>query len=891
MGESVRPGISLGSYRILAALGAGGMGEVYRATDTKLGRDVAIKVLPESLASDPERLARFEREARLLASLNHPNIAAIYGLEEAGAANALVMELVEGPTLGERLELGPVPLEEALDIARQVAEALEEAHEKGVIHRDLKPGNIMVTPEGQVKVLDFGLAKALEAEGAVADPEHSPTLTVAGTRAGVIMGTAGYMSPEQAKGKRADRRADIWAFGVILYEMLAGRRAFHGETVSDALALALTAEPAWDELPLSVPSGLQRLMRRCLVKEVKNRLQAIGDARIELQECVLTPAGDSNQAGQPRGSWTRGWAYLLGTLGLAVATFVVGRYSWPPASDPSPKRLSLTLPDSITLKTANGLAALALSPDGKKVVFVGEDRTGTQLYLRALDDSITVPLAGTRDAEQVTFSPDGCWVAFTASSQLKKLSLDGGSPVTVTDHPVGDFGNLRGLSWGLDDRIVLGESSGSLKWVPASGGTPEVLLRLDSGMAILPQWLPDGGGILFTIGHGTSVRASIGLYSFQTNSYEVIVDKGYGARYLPTGHLLYSSGTDLFVAPFDPAEDEKAGAPLQLGERALVDPWGDVVFAVSPNGLFVYAPSQQDAANRLIWIDRTGNVTPVTEMRRGFQFPRLSPSGNKVALTVVEGSRHAAHVFDLQRETLTALVADRETDLPIWTPDGTGVAFNLTDGGPWHLYLQQAGGAGDLKQITTAEIFHLPNSWSPDGKTLTFMTKLSGGLMNPGDIWMVDVTSQQGPQTLIGDLGMEMEARISPDGSHIVYDSDISGRREVWVRPFPGPGSAQQVSNNGGHDAIWSPDGGELFYRNGRKMMVVSVETGTQLRVGKPELLFEGPDLGGVKYYRSYDITPDGRRFIAVEQAPGPRQLSVILNWFEELKRLAPGKS
>jgi len=871
------------------------MGEVYRATDTMLNRDVALKILPEEFAKDHDRMARFKREAQVLASLNHPNIAAIYGLEQEGDIQAISMELVEGPTLRERIKQGALPLDEALNIAKQIAEALESAHEQGVIHRDLKPANLKVREDGQVKVLDFGLAKALEGEMTEEEIGNSPTLSVAATRAGVILGTAAYMSPEQARGQKTDRRADIWSFGVVLFEMLTGQRLFTGESAVEVMSKVMRDEPDWDALPASTPATIRKLLRRCLTKDRKQRLHAIADVRFELEEAIaeptsawLTPAAASS----PQANWRPGLPWVIAALMALISAAAL----WGPWSTvvPSPKllaRLVVPLPPTENLAIRTG-PAVAISRDGSRLVYVVNIVGTTQLYLRPMDQLEATPIAGTEGAFNPFFSPDGQWVGFFSAGKMKKVSIMGGEPVTLADAP-----NPKGASWGPDGTIIFTPTyRSSLLRVSAAGGTPEAAIPPDAAdtrrfPAHWPEVLPGGKAVIFTIvERGSYDDARIAVQSLETGELRVLVKGGSNPRYVPTGHIVYSRAGVLLAAPFDLSQLKLTGEPVPILEGILGDPsTGTVHFSFSSTGSLVYVPvSALAGENTLVWVDRQGQTRPVTETRRLYTDPRLSPDGRRLAITV-NGSD--VWVYEMARGALTRLTFDGSDDFePVWTPDGKRVTFTSTRAGQPNLFWKAADGCGATERLTTSEHPQFSNAWSPDGQELVFSEyNPQSGL----DLWVLPLEDDHKPgkaRLILQTPFNEFTAQFSPDGRWLAYVSDESGRNEIYVRPYPGPRQKWLISTEGGAEPLWAPNGPGLFYRKGDKMMAVAITTEPQFTATKPRLLFEGRYKLSVPGYTNYSVNPDGKRFLMIksEQEAAPTQLHIVFNWFEELRRRVP---
>jgi serine/threonine-protein kinase len=895
---------SIAHYRITDKIGQGGMGEVYRATDTKLNRDVAIKVLPESFAEDRDRMARFSREAQVLASLNHPNIASIHGLEESEGKRALVMELVEGETLADRLKRGPIPLEEALAIAKQIAEALEEAHENGFIHRDLKPANVKVTPKGTVKVLDFGLAKALEGEaggGSSPDLSQSPTLSAAATAAGVILGTAAYMSPEQARGQAVDRRGDIWSFGVLFLEMLVGKPVYSGETVSDVLARVLEREPDWSSLPADTPPGIRRLLRRCLQKAPRKRLQSIGDARLVIEEYLEDPQAatqDVISAPAPVAlpPWRRAlpWAVAgLMTLVFALALLLL----WPGAPTSQPiVRLNAEV-SSGNLFSDIG-SAVVLSPDGERLAYVAADGATRQLHIRSLDRLEGASLSGTEGAYHPFFSPDGKWVGFVTRTELKKVSISGGAPLTLCDVNLS-----RGASWGPDDTIVFASTpGGGLSQVPAAGGEPKPLTELAEGEAThrWPQILPGGGVVLFTSHSSTNNfdDANVEVVVLDTGERKVLHRGGSYARYVPSGHLVYVREGTLFAAPFDLRRLELTGSPAPILEGVISGPYhGAAQFDTSQTGLLVYLGGSLDRLQySMVRVDRDGRTIPVSPERKTYGEPHLSPDGSRLAVQIHEtdGTNVDIWVYDLKRGASTRLTFDEAADVvPIWSPDGKRIAFTSDRNGTLNLYWKRADGSGDVERLTESENTQWVSSFSPDGRYLVFHETLPG---NASDIFVLPLDGDRKPELFLGTPFSEAEAAFSPDGRWIAYESNESGSSEIYVRPFPAGAGKWQVSTDSGNYPRWSRQARELFYRKDDGLMVVQYATdGESFIAETPRKLLDGPFLSvavGGMTLADYDVDPGGKHFVMMqgdEQAQDTK-VTFVFNWFEDLRRTFAGR-
>jgi serine/threonine-protein kinase len=912
---ALTPGSRLGAYEVVSLLGAGGMGEVYQARDTKLNRDVALKILPEAFALDGDRIARFRREAQVLASLNHPNIAAIYGLEDSGSTHALVLELVEGPTLADRIAKGPIPLDEALPIAKQVAEALDAAHEQGIVHRDLKPANIKVRDDGTVKVLDFGLAKALEPASTISPMlTNSPTITTPAqmTGVGMILGTAAYMSPEQAKGRPADKRSDIWAFGCVLYEMLTGKRAFDGEDVSDTLAFVLTKSPAWDALPPATHASIRRLLRRCLEKDRKRRLADVSDARLEIDETLAPPATELSAASVVIAAPSRSgrqtalpWA-LAAALGGGLAVAVVTWAPWRRPSVPSPVRLSAEIGADATLGVSGIQGAnLALSPDGKLLVFVGQRKTGSsQLYVRRVDQLRATELPGTDDGLNPFFSPDGQWIGFFAGGKLKKMSITGGAAVTLCD-----AANSRGATWSENGTIVFqpaGTIGAPLLRVSDGGGKPEPFIRLADGESSQrwPQLLPGGRAVLFTTGTpGNYEDGNIVVQSLPDGPHKIIQRGGYNGHVVPSGHLLYIHSGTLFAAPFDLDRLEVAGRPVPVLEGINTSSGTAAAnFAVSDTGTLVYLAGL-GVGNEvpMVWLDHTGKTVPLRATPADWSNPRFSPDGTRLAMDIATGTggSPSVWVYDWVRDIPTRLTFGASFDIgPVWTPDGHRIVFASSRGGSggFNLYWQRSDGTGDAQRLTESKVNQFPGSWHPNGKVLAFQEE---NLATGFDVKIVTVEGDEasgwkaGPPTVfLNSPSNERDPQFSPDGRWIAYYSNESGQYDVYVRPYPSSVGKWQISTGGGLFPIWSRTRSELFYVTpNQQIMVVSYTTdGGSFKANKAQAWWSGRFIGR-RAQSPYDLHPDGSRFaVAIAAAAPTKQDHVVFvsNFLDELRRLAP---
>jgi serine/threonine-protein kinase len=877
------------------------MGQVYRATDTTLSRQVAIKILPDAFAADPERMARFEREAKTLASLNHPNIAAIYGFEKSGGAYALVMELVEGDDLSQRIAKGAIPLDEALPIAKQIANALEAAHEQGIIHRDLKPANIKVRSDGTVKVLDFGLAKAIElTAGSSPSLSMSPTITTpAMTQAGVILGTAAYMSPEQARGKTVDKRADIWAFGCVVYEMLTGQRAFKGEEISDVLAAVLRQDLDWSVLR-AAPARLRRLLVRCLDRDPRTRLRDIGEARVEI-DTTLAGVSDDEAAPQTTGTAAQSAPASTSTLPWAVAAALVVvaavmAFGWWRSARPVEQalrplvRLDVDLGPDVSLGSVAGANGI-ISPDGTRMVYVSQNR----LFTRRLDQPNATELARTQGAFAPFFSPDGQWVVFFAGSKLQKISVDGGSAIILCDAPLG-----RGGSWGEDGNIIAALSAtAGLSRIPSAGGPPTPVTDLQNGELThrWPQILPRGKAVLFTAHTATNGfdRANIEVMSLPDHSRKILVRGGTYSRYLPSGHLVYVNRGTLFAVPFDADRLEVHGTPApvldQIGYNAQL---GSAQLDFSQTGTLIYRSGGAGGGLLTVaWLDRAGNVHPLLAKPGAYVNPSLSPDGQRLAVNVVEGSGTDIWVYDWQRDTMTRLTFTGTADGAVWSPDGRYIAFLALGEG---LSVIRSDGSGKPQPLIQSKNRLLPQSFAPDGKRLVFFETPSG----TGDgLWAVPLESDNAglragkPEVFLQTQGSALS--FSSDGRWMAYVSNESGTDQVYVRAFPDKGGKWQISNSGGTWPMWSRNGRELFFEtlNNHIMVAAYAVKGDSFAADKPQLWSE-KQLGTSGGRKNVDLAPDGKRIatlMLVEAEEGQRAQSHVIfleNFVDDMRRKVP---
>ena len=861
------PGARVGPYEIVAPIGAGGMGEVYRARDARLDRDVAIKILPPAFASDSERLARFEREARVLASLNHPNIAQVYGVEEAAGSRALVMEFVEGDDLAQRLARGPMPVADVIRVARQIAQALDAAHERGIIHRDLKPANIKVRDDGAVKVLDFGLAKAVEPAGGSAshDQMNSPTITSPATQIGTILGTAAYMAPEQAKGKPVDKRADIWAFGCVVYEMLTAKRAFAGSDVSETLASVLARDVDWSALPADTPPSLRALMRACLQKDRRDRLRDLGDAWLhaDAADAAVAPAQARRPAVIP---WAVSAVALVAAAMLGVKAFRT--------EAPESLRLSIALPDGHRVT-----AGPIISPDGRRIIFGSSTGVGeSKLYLRDLNGFELRELPGTEDAGRPFMSPSGRWIGFFARGALFRLDLEGGAPVRLADAPASGGG-----TWGDDDAIVfVPQWNGGLYRIDARGGEPSLLIKPDPAKKeyayTSPHFLPGGREVLFS---SWGVQFSVDRLEL-AGLTRAKAAPGYWAAATKTssGHLLVPANQgDLLALPYPPSESATATAVLSKVHWLGRSGDGAMKFAVSQNGTLVFAPGDMTARS-LVIVDENGRVAPLSGERSMLLSASVSPDGRRAA-----ASRDGQIVvIDLDRGTVTP-VSSRAGGAQAgeaWSTDGSRLFFGDNSDGNWEIYEAIPGRAGSPARVLQRPLDQFPMSVAPDG-TLLFLEATPG---MGGNLWMRapngDVTAW------LGTSADESQGVFSPDGALIAYVSNASGRREVYVQPRETGAAAMRVSANGGGEPRWSPSGDRLFFREGNLMVAADVVRRPVLSIGRPRVLFDGG--WQLEADTPYSVMPDGKRFLMVRFEPAaiPTRLDIITNWFEELRRRVP---
>jgi serine/threonine protein kinase/sugar lactone lactonase YvrE len=945
------PGTQLGPYEIVGPLGVGGMGEVYRARDSKLGREVALKVLPAAFASDVERMARFRREAQVLASLNHPNIAAVYGLEDgttgdsksavvhldpnnpartpvvvAGTPPALVMELVEGPTLSERLRARRIELEDSLPIARQIAEALEAAHDRGIIHRDLKPANIKIRPDGVVKILDFGLAKAIEGDISSSDLQNSPTITYMSTMAGTILGTAAYMSPEQAKGKPLDRRTDVWSFGCVLFEMICGKQAFVGETSSDVLADVIRGEPRWEELPASTPPRLAELLRRCLQKDTKLRLQAIGEARIAVDQTLaeLMVAANPSSVAAPSSSGVAPTSpssfvapsapgsqisaaaqlpaaamiapaqkssvlpWLLATI-FALAAGVLGYdvFFLHPKSSTSAMVAQLLPPDGETFAlTGNYAGPPVLSPDGRYLAFVSATKDGLRrLWIRPLNDPKPQLIAGSDDATEPFWSPDSHSVGYFASGKIYRVDISGGSP-----RPVTDASNGRGGAWSPTGTILYGPNPGLGLWtVPDAGATGQPFSKSDPNVHTpnrrWPQFLPDGKHFLcFARSDVTAAQSGVFAGSLDGGPLKLVIHTDSSAIYAPPGYLLYVQGGVLVAQKFDVRTLSVSGEPLPLAQHAEVNAiiYRGIVTA-SDNGLLVYGTgSGEQGSYSIHWTDRQGNLLGTVGDPAEYSDPRLSHDGQKLAVNIDTGEGgNNIWVFDLVHGTRNRVTFGNGINAGgTWSPDDKSLIFSSSRSGIFQLYQQPADGSGEAKRLTDSNTIEIAASWSRDGKILAYTVPNTGSGFS--QIWLRPMTADAKPYPFIQGNYDVLNPAISPDSKWLAFTSNETGHSEVYVVPLAGGAGKWQVSSGGGIEPRWSATGKEIAYisPDGDLMVAAIDSSANSIRVGKVAKLFHIGESSALTIFR-YDFPPDGKRFLVLTTGAQAHAdpLTVVTNW------------
>jgi serine/threonine-protein kinase len=872
--------LELSGYEIRGLLGAGGMGEVHRAYDKRLGREVAVKRLPATFLSDPDRLARFEREARVLASLNHPNIAAIYGIEDTSSDTAqpscaLILELVDGPTLADRIARGPLKIAEATDLGLQIARALEAAHESGIVHRDHKPANIKVTPQGAAKVLDFGLATPVQE----ASTSQTALSTVAGhrTQSGTIMGTPPYMSPEQLRGLPVDRRTDIWAFGCVLFEMLTGKPAFSGPTTSDIVATVLERDPDWASLPAALPDAVKRVLRWALVKDAHRRLRHIGDAILELEG-----SASSTSRGDTAPAWRR-WPIVAALVAATVVGTIIGAIAAIRSRPARTDTASLSSTFTIAVGASEVLPRLAaISPDGRYIAYIAGPSGNQRAYLRRVGDRQSRVLAELPlQSPQPFFSPDSQWVAYFDAGKLKKAPVGGGAPITLADAPT-----PRGGTWVTDDSIVFAPiSRGGLMTLPAAGGAAQVLTTPETTRAETshrnPAFAPQSDVVLFVAdGNGRSVQA----VSLRTKKITVLF-QGDGAtpRYLPTGHMAYLLDRKLVAVPFDLDSLRITGSPF-----TVVD--GAASFSFSDDGTLIYddaAPSNI-LASTLVWVNRDGSVSPLPLRVAQYDHPRLSPDGRSIIVYKQEEGDRNLWLYDIARDTLSKFTLTSPSDWPVWTGDGRSVIYGSSRAGTqYDIFSKPVDGSNAERTLLSRPLTQIPRAAARSADVLILEETYAD---KPNALWRMSLRQPGQPQPLFDAPAGEMMPTLSPDGRWMGYVSSRSGRNEVYVRPATGTGSTWPISNDGGAEPVWSANGRELFYRENDKMVVVDVTASESLSFGKPRTLFEGSYMFGKTEGQEFDVSPDSSRFLMLkpQQPLTATPLNVRVNWFDELRQHVP---
>jgi serine/threonine protein kinase/Tol biopolymer transport system component len=907
-------GTRLGVFVVRALIGRGGMGDVYRAHDTKLGRDVAIKVLPSAFTADPARLAGFEREARLLASLNHPNIAAIHGVEESEGVRGLVLELVEGENLADAVHRAHASgkssfrLHEILGYARQIADALEAAHEKGITHRDLKPANVALTADGVVKLLDFGIAKVVTGDRPGVDLSHTTQTTLEATRAGLIAGTAAYMSPEQARGKPVDKRADIWAFGCVLYELLSRHKAFAGETLSETVTAILDRDPDWSRLPADTPRAVRRLIQRCLTKDPRQRLRDIGDARLDLEQVLRGEADGADDALRQR---VRSWQTRTRVAVAAAVVFAAAAAGLAGLAllrdDPSDRRISrftVTLPeDSVIVPTFN--PTVALSADGTQLAYTP---LPGPVLIRRLDVLNGEPLAASATPgfrQGPLFSPDGKSIAYVDGNApyswrrpFQKVTLAGGPALTLAEYDMfhrGDWSDDGWLYW--TDRYP-----GGIVRIRESGGETEAVTKLDLAKGErshrFASLLPGGDALIYTVGFegiANYDEARIDVWDMRTGTSKTIIEGGTSATYSPSGHVVYARSGKLMAVPFDAQRREVTGRAFEVQDGVMMSRnTGAAHYSLSKRGDLAYVPGPGEGGRRtLVWVDRSGKAEPLPLPAASYLYPRISPDGGTMAVEI-EGPNHDLYFYDFARTVLSKVTTDGLSHDPVWSPDGVRLAFRSWQAGGMTLWSMRSDRSGAPQRLDPGGTRQSPVSFSPDGRFLAFDQKDPD---TGDDAWVLPLEGQPIPQAVAHTRFGEGSMKFSPDGRWVAYSSDESGQPEIYVQAFPGPGLKVQISNEGGTDPVWRRSGGELYYRSDDRMMVVSVVTAPRFTASAPRQLWEGTYSEGIAAScgmpgvssSNYDVSADGQRFLMVrdeDQSASSTTIVVVLNWVEQVKAL-----
>ena len=862
-------GKKLAHYKIVSKIGEGGMGEVYEAVDTRLNRPVAIKVLPSSFSHETDRLGRFRREAKALASLNHPNIATIHGVEEVDGIHFLVLELVGGKTLGEMLSSGPIEVPDALRIAQQISQALEATHEKGIIHRDLKPANIMITPQGHVKVLDFGLAKINTHSVESTDPAGEATISMVRTEDGLLLGTPTYMSPEQARGQSVDKRTDIWAFGCVLYEALGGRAPFQRGTLSDTIAAILGSEPVWTDLPESVPEAIQLLLRRCLQRDVNRRLRDIGDARIEISESLdgeVSPRARRTQPSEPE----------------PLARFIVELSEAETLESTFHPALSFSR-DGTYLVYASNAGLIVRSTD--ELVQAGRMRAEPGIPHFIISGATHLPNTG--GASAPFCSPDGKWIGFFSGEKLRKIEIGNSSQVTLCDAP-----RAAGGTWGTDGVIVFGSEVSGLGRVSDQGGAPETITSLDSRQEevghLWPQFLP-GGKLLFTIETAGGADEHQVAVQAENGKHRTLITGANNACFVPPNYIVYYQTGSLLATVYHAASSEVDGPAISIVDDVMQSLLGAGHFGLSEQGWLVYVPG--GAQERMVLVDHHGNEHGFSDKRRPFVHPRLSPDGLK-ALVGIAGSDDDIWVYEFTRDTLTQLTFEAENHWPIWTADEKGVTFTRHAGDRPNLHSMPVDQSTAEKRLTTGDHIKIATSWSPDGRVLAFQQ------LHPTtgwDIWMLLDVGGRKPRPFLRTVFNEAGGTFSPDGRWLAFVSDESGQDEIYVQSFRSPGRRRKVSVDGGAEPVWSKSGRRLFFRKGESMLTVDISKRPPFASSTPRLIFEGSYSRSSVYVANYDVMEDGLWFLMIQgddQGTTPMEFRLILDWAEKLKpRTSASKS
>ncbi len=904
---ALETGAKLGIYEVTGKLGEGGMGEVYRAHDTTLDREVALKVLSEAFVADPDRLVRFEREAKVLASLNHPNIGAIHGLERSAETTALVLELIDGPTLADRIEEGPIGVDEAVTIATQIADALDAAHEQGIVHRDLKPANVKIRPDGTVKVLDFGLAKTGVSDGGGGGSDAATMSITGASQMGMVVGTAAYMAPEQARGKPVDKRADVWAFGVVLFEMVTGGRLFEGEDVTDTIAAVVREDPDWTRLPADLPARLVQVIRGCLQKSPTKRVRDIGDVRLAMDgafETTIMSASTNSGEGQKALAFWQKPVPLLGALSLIVVLVILATWGLMISEEVAgtPERFGIVAPPGGEFSLSVGLTDLAISPSGTMLAYVDGASSGMtpkSLMLRGLDDFTPVELSGGVPIYHPFFSADNEWIGFVdlSANELRRVSVTGGSALPIAT--ISSF--LQGANWNEDGDIFFGEQDPGkgIQRVSAVGGEPEVLTVPDRENGetnhAWPQFVSGTDTVIFTAVTSPVDDSRIVALSLETGEQKELIRGGFHGRYVDTGHLVYAVGNALRAVAFDIGSLEIVGAPISMVDGVLTKFSGAANFDISQTGSLVYFPGSAGTSGlrRLVMVDREGDEDDVSAPPAGYDSPRFSPDGRFIAVEVA-GENTDVIVYDVERATPTRLTfAEGRDGFPIWTPDGQRIVFSSERDGTLNLFSKAADGTGQVERFGSSDGLQMPQAWSADGESLIVQVQMAGALP---DISVINVAGDSAEELAVGSTFAEFYADVSPDGRWLAYTSNESGAFEVYARPFPNVDDGRwQISRAGGIEPVWGPDSRELFYRNGSDMMVVSMETEPTLAPGNPSVVFSGSYRpSAVGRARAWDLSPDGQQFLMIAsagEATGTTEdlrLILVQDWFEELRERLP---